>query len=324
MNKILSLAVLAGLGAGMAGASVIYRETFPHYGGWTKAGAWESTLTSTRNGLATNQGWFGYSNKAGSSSGTIQPFGNPWGLTGQAATWVTGPRANSGAMPVSPGETNITQVNSTGIAIGSANPTSLTLAVGQGYGDTQLAYGSATTDPVPSALGWSPLNVYDAMVFTQEYQFNLATVSKMQVEVTTWNNSNYRFLIHFGNDFDQEFPGGATQSGSLGTGWYASDPFAVAGSGTVNANAVWTTQALNVLPSTNWYSVTSAVDYSNGMMVSSTASYPTGTVTAFGIYLVGPNGSSRFDNYTIENVPEPVAISLLGLGVLATVRRNRK
>jgi hypothetical protein len=235
--------------------------------------------------------------------------------------------ARTPAIPLSPGEADTTQINSAvntpgGIAIGAAVPAA-PLVLNQAYGDLQ------STAPYPSVMAWTPQGVYDVVMFTQEFQASVADLGKLQFEVTSNQNVNYRFLIHTGNDFDQEFPGGSTQSNTLGTGWYASDIVFGANSTTYSSPAsadgsnVWSTLSLNA-QTANWYTA-SLLNWSTGggFSVAGTTSVPNGTVTAFGIYVVNPSGNQRFDNYTIENVPEPMAISLLGLGALAMLRRSR-
>ena len=86
----------------------------------------------------------------------------------------------------------------------------------------------------------------------------------------------------------------------------------------------WTTAA------SAWDSLTFVPGTSLVLGSTLTSDLPGDPITAFGLYSDqepgGGNATRRFDTYQIDTVPEPgsVALGLLGLGVLMSLRRSRK
>lgn len=113
------------------------------------------------------------------------------------------------------------------------------------------------------------------------------------------------------------------------TNWYISGAVPVTGTGDIDTLA----SSVTLL---DWYAVDPAVTANMNLFASgdedTTTSLPTGSALAWGDWDVDGIGihitnqshqTLRFDNLTLDTVPEPMTVTLLGLGGLALLRRRR-
>lgn len=150
------------------------------------------------------------------------------------------------------------------------------------------------------------------LYWTDEYSINLDT---MTLESISWYQKN-------GN------AGGSAASDAIrvvlrvGDDWYVSvDAF-------TNPADTWAQNILTLDENTQWYALAFTPDTTLAMDSNSVVSLPaTGTLSAFGLYTDSKTGGSgrfhRFDNYTINAVPEPATIGLAAAGALLLLSPRR-
>lgn len=143
--------------------------------------------------------------------------------------------------------------------------------------------------------------------FTDEYTIDRSSVDysalRFQLDTNGDTGNPLRFVVRIGGDWY------ATQaaSGLVAGGW-----------GPSNTDNRYTVD----FSTASWAALT--FDPGDTLALGSATTLPgSGDIDAFGFFSDAKTGSSRFDDYHIEIVPEPGSMTLASLGTLMLLRRKR-
>jgi hypothetical protein len=146
--------------------------------------------------------------------------------------------------------------------------------------------------------------VGNCAMFTSEYSFAFANATRVEWDDQSSNTVNRRVLMHI--------------QGEDPALWWVTDATFTRPKDATLVHAVFN------LAQTTWKQV-GLYDGGNQStdFTGVTAGTLSGTVDSFGIWEDNPaSGNRRFDNYTVFGVPEPMTMTLLGLGVVGLIRRR--